>query len=433
MIETKQTIRIDSTKILSPIVQKNKKTMPVKMDWDHNTMLQAMGMDWDETSTDIELLDLPAFEFTSDSTDPCFVSSCSNLYTTSIFDPPISPKQQIISHDCMWSGTCGDKSHPIKMKLKENNNNQTVNGSSATNTKQQEQVITQAVNNENSCKLQNTLNSTSKASSCPVNGMQTMQNASVTNNKTQIKVQAGRSLLLSSRNNINSTSATTMTCINNRDVNENNNKSGTNTRPDTPLSLDDDSPEFKHHIDLAGTIAATTMNGQSNRSNSISSTDDSAHIITMLKQHLEDDDVQGQKSEQILEILSSTFGNNSDNRKDNVLDYLQYLSDYEAIDDDDSGDLDSDSDYASSSGGGMGYDYASSSSSSGIKTESGYSTAAHPPYDYQETNFGDHSYTRPKDRFDTCGLGVQTPSDSGKFLILYISLKTNYQSYKFCM
>jgi hypothetical protein len=370
------------------------------MEWDHLAMLTAMGMDWDETSTDIEILDIPTLEFTAEN-DPYFAT-----YGISMFDPPNSPKQQIISHDCMWSGTCGDKSHPAKMKSSDNVVSNSTNVSSSSVSATQQTAINNNSNDVNSCKINNSDNILINESNNKIVANNSAVNAATQNSNTvkqQNKIPAGRSLLLNSRTSGNSNniiSKQIQSCIAHTVVND---KGGTTTRPDTPLSLDDDSPEFKHHIDLAGTIAGT-LNSNCSRYRTIS--DDSSHIITLLKEHLEDDDMQGQKSGQILEILSSTFGTNGDSNSDNVLDYLKYLSDYE---DDSAVDMDSDSD----SSGGSGYENSSSD-----KAEP-YSNVS---YDYQETHFGDHSYTRPKDKYDTRDLGVQTPSDSGKYILFIYNL-----------
>lgn len=387
-------------------------TMPVKMEWEHTTMVSAMGMDWDDATTDIALLDLPALEFTTES-DPYFAS-----YGVNLFETPMSPKHQIISHDCMWSGTCGDKSHPGKTH--------------PLNTPCSTATSILPTSNVNSCKLLTNTNKvtlmqpqTTVVLQSPQTQAQVMKQHQV---KQEMKIPAGRSLLRNFNNNNNNISSSKQLIRNG--VND---KGGTTTRPDTPLSLDDDSPEFKHHIDLAGTIAGT-MNNQFSNGRKISicaNNDDSSHIITLLKEHLEDDDVQGQKSGQILEILSNTFGNDANGQSDNVLDYLKYLSDYE--EDDSAVDMDSDSDEYTSSSSGYGCSssitktdkYSNCISSSSSTNSSAQLSHVPVPYDYQETHFGDHSYTRPKDRFDTRDLGVQTPSDSGKFksfLFLYYTL-----------
>lgn len=398
--------------------------MPVKMEWEHTTMVSAMGMDWDDATTDIALLDLPALEFTTES------DSCFSPYGGNLFETPMSPKHQIISHDCMWSGTCGDKSHPGKTHP--------INTPCSTATSI---LPTPNNSNVNSCKLTNInkinlIQPQSAATQIPQTQVVKQQV------KQEMKIPAGRSLLRNFNNNSNSNNiinSSSKQLIRNG-VND---KGGTTTRPDTPLSLDDDSPEFKHHIDLAGTIAGT-MNNQFSNGRKISicaNNDDSSHIITLLKEHLEDDDIQGQKSGQILEILSNTFGNDANGQSDNVLDYLKYLSDYEEFDDDSAVDMDSDSDEFSSSSSGYGcsssimkndkYSSCISSSSSTNSNNNAQSSHVPVPYDYQETHFGDHSYTRPKDRFDTRDLGVQTPSDSGKFKsLLYIILNKNKRTLK---
>ncbi|XP_063706070.1 myc protein [Culicoides brevitarsis] len=363
--------------------------MPVKMEWEHTQMVSAMGMDWNEATTDIALLDLPTLEFTTES-DP-FFSGYGNIFES----PAETAKEQIISQDVMWGGTSSTKNVAANEKA----------GSISAKSATKQQVMNHVMSKQ----------------------------------QLQEKIPAGRSLLRninnnnhSNNNNLSSKQQQQMMIVAARQ-NEKNCSSGTATRPDTPLSLDDDSPEFKHNIDLAGSIAGTLNSQISNgRKISISATspqistqngvqgvaspnDESQHIITLLKEHLEDDD--GNKSGQILDILSTNGFDNSEN----VLDFLQYLSDFE--EDDSAVDLDSDSDEYTSSSSGYGCssnsvvknnDKYSSYMSNSSSTSSNNAQLSHVPvpYDYQETHFGDHSYTRPKDRFDTRDLGVQTPSDS---------------------
>uniref|UniRef100_A0A336MPM9 CSON002806 protein n=1 Tax=Culicoides sonorensis TaxID=179676 RepID=A0A336MPM9_CULSO len=374
--------------------------MPVKMELDNESMVYSMGMDWDDATTNMALLDLPSLEFTTD--DPYF-----STHGVSLFDAPLSPKHQIISHDCMWSGSCGDKSHPGKTHPLN------TPCSTATSISPSNSSSCNNNNNVNSCKMIN-INNNLNSGNNKINLNQQQNQVvkqQVTTIKQEQKIPAGRSLLLNSRSNLTSKS----TLIRN----EVKNGSGTITRPDTPLSLDDDSPEFKHHIDLAGTIAGTMNNQFSNgRKISISANStDETHIITLLKEHLEEDN-NGSQSSGFLELLSNTF-NRDDNQNENVLDYLKYLSDYDVEEEDDSAvDMDeSDSDEYTSSSSGYG---CSSSNSIGKKIQYNSNNCAQlsnvpVSYDYQETNFGDHSYTRPKDRFDTRDLGVQTPSDSVKY------------------
>lgn len=354
--------------------------MPVKMEWEHTQMVSAMGMDWTDATTDIALLDLPTLEFTTDS-DPFFASY-------GLFESPTGDmaKEQIISQDVMWGGTSGTDAPPQKLPI-------------------------------NSCKVTKSVTVVKQ----PALQQQLQQI------KQETKIPAGRSLLrnFNNINNNNNNSITSKQMVVARNVvTEKNN--GTATRPDTPLSLDDELPEFKHQIDLAGTIAGT-MNSQFSNGRKISisaNNNDETHIITLLKEHLEDND---DKNGQILEILSNSF-----EQTGNVLDFLKYLSDYE--EDDSAVEMDSDSDeYTSSSSGYNGFNsnssvmksndkYSSFMNNSSSTSSNSNAQLSHVPvpYDYQETHFGDHSYTRPKDRFDTRDLGVQTPSDSGKYPLLFL-------------
>lgn len=324
---------------------------------------------------------------------------------------------QIISHDCMWSGTCGDKSHPGKppraIAQPIQNGNCTTNGTddnNSSNSKTSSSTTGAASVAVNSCKANS--NSSTHSSSGKIQ-ISSGHSSSGSNHNSAVKtmaikvnqIAAGQSLLLSRNKNgtqlvpqiATSNGKSMPSRISSTNGCDRNNSSGTATRPDTPLSLDDDSPEFKHNLDLAGTIdGAVYGNGYGRRR------EDSQTIIDKLKATLEDD-VQG--LQQFRDIFSSTFGA-IDNPEENVLDLLQCLSDFEAQDDEMTSDADSDSE-------------ESNYSSSGYNNQSQQSPATVASYDYHhhhqtETSFGDHSYTRPKTLFDTRDLGVQTPSDSGK-------------------
>lgn len=374
--------------------------MPVKMEWDNTTMLTAMGMDWEDPTTDIAILDLPSLEFTGASDVDGAVH-----FGVNMFEPPASPISQIISHDCMWSGTCGDVSHP---GMKSGSCCGSKKGSSCSGSSSRINSITTSLTNANNSSTASQQTTTTTITTTPTQVAVTKQAVKLN------QIPAGRSLLLSSR--MPTIASNTVKTVTNR-MAMTSDKGGTNTRPDTPLSLDDETPEFKHQIDLVGSIAGSashlyTHHSQSSHQPSYikREREDSQTIIDMLKKHLEDDDVEGQKSGQISEILSSNFTN----RTDNVLDYLKYLSDYEEAADDDS-TMDSDSEYASSYGSeGQG--------NSGAGKIANYHNLPTIKAEYQETSFGDHSYTRPKDRFDTRDLGVQTPSDSGKWRIHFLCL-----------
>lgn len=388
------------------------------MEWDNTTIVSSMGMDWEDPTADIamSILDLPALEFTADGETDAF--------GLSMFEPPVSPISQIISHDCMWSGTCEDISHPGKPHF--NNKNSCCKGSSSSsNTTSSNSTTTNNNNNVkniNNSQQQNNNNNTTNNSSSNNNNnnnIQIVKSGSVKLNE----IPAGRSLLLSSRINHQKTHHHQ----NHRITND---KGGTQTRPDTPLSLDDETPEFKHQIDLIGTITRGG-NGHHNQHQQIKrEREDSLSIINLIKDHLEEDiDIEhcsvggagknGGSSGNILDIISSKF----DHTNENVLDYLKLLSDYEEDENDDDSAVESDSEYASSSYERSSQNSNASSSSGGKIGNSNNHNNNHNnnnsylptiKVEYQETSFGDHSYTLPKNRFDTRDLGVQTPSDSGK-------------------
>lgn len=90
------------------------------------------------------------------------------------------------------------------------------------------------------------------------------------------------------------------------------------------------------------------------------------------------------------------------------------MPDYFEVEEDSAVEMDSSDSEASSSNGARSTNSGLSSTSSGINSSQS------SMYDYhhqQATHVGDHSYTLPKKFYDTNSLGVQTPSDSGKFTI----------------
>lgn len=384
--------------------------------------LASMGMEWEDSS--VQILDFPTLEYTSIEND----AACLNM-----FEPPSSPMNQIISHDCMWSGTCGDKSHPGKLAkvvtqpIQQNGStpvsscggseNNSCNGHNTDSSTSNSTTNNSGTVTNNSCGSNIKNNSStsngkiqisSSNSNHQPNGMQTIKMVA---GKAMPQIAAGQSLLLSRNKQINGSNQ----IINNNVKTMTNRmttlvadgtKSGTATRPDTPLSLDDDSLVFKHQINLVETIAGS--GGHRRREDSNSQT-----IINMLREHLEED-LPAQRTDQLYDIISSTFGAVTD-PEENVLDLIPCLSDYEN-DNEITSDADSDSEESSYSASGSSYHHH-------------HQQIQQPAtYDYQETSFGDHSYTRPKDRFDTRDLGVQTPSDSGKSQVLslcyYFSIST---------
>lgn len=292
-----------------------------------------------------------------------FIYSNSDIDFTKYYEAPLSPKSQIRHHDCMWSGRC--TTHPEKLQC-----NNVVKTKS-------EQIVKKVTQQNDTQQQQQQQQQQSQQ-------QQTIQPKKI----QQESIPAGQSLLINSRLNqpkpaiIKVPSVSTNDFLKDREY---------IARPDTPLSLDDDPPEFKHSTD----VSACTMG--SNRMSLVSDNETPTEIINLLKEHLEDTSLQVKNSK----LHSLLPGSKADSLSDFLKD-IKTLSDYEDLDGEDSieeNESDSDSNGNAASG-------ASS-------------------YDYSQTTHSDHSYTRSKNRVDVIGLGVQTPSDSGNFIqFLIISYKT---------
>lgn len=253
-------------------------------------------------------------------------------YTLNDLKTSTDLKSQIRNHDCMWSGRC--VAHPEKIKSSAAKNRQTTNTTSGASTA-------------------NTTPSTSNLT---------------TNNKiSSQQIAPGRSLLLNSRinnNNNNNTIASkkisnTITkpashvpTITTNDFLKDRELNGSIVRPDTPMSIDDDAPEFKHNIDLA----ACTMG--SNHMSLVNPEEATPQqIITFLKEHLENTTTcSGASTPVKSEILP--FLTPKNHSLTDVLQYLQESDGYKMndshttnnpYDNDESDDDESDNDCSSSS------------------------------------------------------------------------------------
>lgn len=313
-----------------------------------------------------------------------------------ILTAPSSPKYQIRNHDCMWSGTCVDKSHPSK---KRGLNLCPASTSSTTATNQPQ-------NNETCCTTMMTTTMQKPSEKCGSLAKTIMMTPN--NMKTIIackKIPAGSSLLINSR--INTNTAPTKMNLQIKDSMSIDSSCkdfdqfvNVNLRPDTPLSLGDDVPEFKNNIDLT-----PCPSGNRVKFNETKNYDQqSMKIINMLVEHLEDPNEASPVG---------AFGNHrTANDLNDILTDITFLSDYEdmaedssAVDIDDDEEMEFKSSKYSKSCGSSSQASSSSSSSSSSRT--------HGQFEF----ISDHSYTRPKgSRFDPCTLGVQTPSDSGECL-----------------
>lgn len=286
-------------------------------------------------------------------------------------DEPMSPQSQIRNHDCMWSGRC--TTHPNECLNSRNNCNKKYMNEKAAQQIQQQQQQTQSTQQQNASSL-----------------LQSQQKT-VQQQKKQQNIPAGQSLLRLKHvkpTAIRVPNITTNDFLNNRDF---------IARPDTPLSLDDDPPEFKHTIDLA----ACTVG-----SNKMSLIEDPVQgspteIINYLKEHLED--VNSNRAPKVAGYMSS-IRTDSDGLEE-IINDIKSLSDFENESDDDEAE-----------------ESDASNDSFNVSDSIATTPTQHQPvkntitaYDITQSMHSDHSYTRSKSRVDVIGLGVQTPSDSGTF------------------
>lgn len=377
-----------------------------------------IDIDWHQ-DFQFQFMDLPTSEFLTSAAE--FEQTYGgNSCSASGWDQVDSPKLQIRNHDCMWSGTCFDQSHPGKMSC--GANHETTN--TAPNAEDQS-VVTSKFNtvtavaaaslNSNVAATQKPILTPSNNSALNINNNMTPK---ITTFKTQTaQIPAGRSLLINPRIKQQQQQMNRIPTVSTSDfLRDRESSVPLHTRPDTPLSLDEDPPEFKHNIDLATcTIGSNrlSLTGSSRHYNNHQNhhDDPSSHrIINMLKEQLEDTE-----SGSLRTCMTSSSGEIG-----SLTDLLNDLEEIEGDDGEDShgDDLDSDTDSnadnssssrSSSKGGGIpgGYTHAHQEMSPSSSSSSSSSS-----YEYQGTHVGDHSYTRPKDRYHLTGLGVQTPSDS---------------------
>lgn len=294
-----------------------------------------------------------------------------------LFEEPLSPQSQIRNHDCMWSGRC--TTHPNECLNSRNNCNKKYVNEKMMATQQQTQIAT-------------TPQSTKQQSAQQLHSASLLQKQQKTiQQKKQHNIPAGQSLLRQIKPNaIHVPKITTNDFLNNRDF---------IVRPDTPLSLDDDVPEFKHNIDLA----ACTVG-----SNKMSLIEDSpTEIINILKEHLEDT-----SSNRAPKVTGYMSGIRADpDGLDEIINDIKSLSDFENESEEEDVTDESDSNNDSFNVNNTMAPPQQLQPSASVKNTI---TA----YDITQSMHSDHSYTRSKNRVDVIGLGVQTPSDSGTLFSL---------------
>lgn len=323
----------------------------------------------------------------------------SEFYSTDQFDfgidmdEPASPQNQIRNHDCMWSGRC--TTHPLSDCSNGRNNCKKFANEKAMQKVQQQQQAQTAQQQQPQPQMQQQQNAPAQ------------QQQKTVQVKKQQNIPAGQSLLRQKhvKPTIRVPNITTDEFLNNRD-------SFIHNRPDTPLSLDDDPPEFKHNIDLA----ACTVG-----SNKMSLIDDPIHgspteIINFLKEHLEDDTCNN-RVPKIMGTYMTSIRTDSDGLEE-IINDIKSLSDFENESEDEEADES---------------DASNDSFNVSVNT-----IAAKPIQQQQQPQqqpavkntitaydiaHSDHSYTRMKARVDVIGLGVQTPSDSGTSQLDHFSFR----------
>lgn len=338
---------------------------------------------YDEDDWAMKFLDMD----TSDLLNEMNTFDNANMDFSDILTAPSSPKYQIRHHDCMWSGTCVDKSHPSKKKG--------INlcpASTSTTTTQQPQ-------NDTCTTMQKPADMTAKFSTAKT--IMSPSSVMMKSFACKEKIPAGRSLLINSRINTNTAPTKTPQQMKEsrsidgscKELDTMMNASISSLRPDTPLSLGDDVPEFKNSIDL--TPCPSSNRVKFNDPNS-------TKIINMLAEQLEETSNSLNDTTPI--IGPYNHHTRTANDLNDILTDITFLSDYEDLGDDSSA-VDIDDDEAQDE-----IDFKSS------KINKLFASSILPKVSAPRPFMDDHSYTRPKgSRYDLNALGVQTPSDSGEF------------------
>lgn len=375
-----------------PVRSHKSDTMLSSSQFEHNLWCDTSSLyiNMDEDDWAMKFLDVEQSEklLTSFST-----FDTTNMDFSEILTAPSSPKYQIRHHDCMWSGTCVDKSHPSKKK----GINLCPASTSTTSTQQP----------------QNDTCTTMQKFTEPTIKLGTAKTIMTPNNIKSIackdKIPAGRSLLLNSRINTNTAPTKTVQQIKeSKSIDSSSSKefetimniSISSLRPDTPLSLGDDVPEFKHNIDLTPSPSSNRMKF---------SDQNSTKIINLYAEHLEE-------TSNCLDTTPfiSAFRNTRTTPTDlnDILTDITFLSDYEDLADDSSAvDIDDEDNIND-------FDFKRDKFNKILTTSVLPQATSSRTISHHEF-ISDHSYTRPKgSRYDPIALGVQTPSDSGELMIL---------------
>ena len=300
-------------------------------------------------------------------------------------EEPLSPQSQIRNHDCMWSGRC--TTHPNEcMGSRVSCSNKYTNDSDL---KKQQPATTPSANTTNSTGATTPPQQQTYQTQLTQKKQQQQLQHQQQQQSQHSQIPAGRSLL---RLNQAKPSVIKVPTVSTNDFLK---EREFIARPDTPLSLEDDPPEFKHTIDLA----ACTMG--SNKMSLI--TDSPTEIINILKEHLEDENSsQLQMRHKLQNFMPSLTKSDS---IDDIIKDIRSFSDFEEDLDDEDDEEEERSIESDSSDSGNATIMSSQSSSANSTTT----------YENTQSMHSDHSYTRSKSRVDVIGLGVQTPSDSGNY------------------
>lgn len=352
--------------------------------YEHNLDLED-DMDWNYNEYDCPL---SAFHMTVDEFD---------FSRNTIDEEPMSPQSQIRNHDCMWSGRC--TTHPNECQLGGRNNCNTKYLNESETKKP-----TQNVSNSNANGTQHI------QSKQPLANVQSMQQTHCAQKKQQQQqnIPAGRSLL-----RLNQMKQPVVIKVPNVSTNDFLKDRDFIARPDTPLSLDDDPPEFKH---ASIELAACTMG-----SNEMSLVTESnqTEIINILKEHLQDhNSSQMEVRDKLSNYLPSIKTNESiDDIYKDIKSFADFQDDFE--DEEEDAAIESDSSFIATNNTSNSNSNTLSSSIGVTHSLANNNTMNTTQYENTQSMHSDHSYTRSKSRVDVIGLGVQTPSDSGKYLSLY--------------
>lgn len=337
-----------------------------------------------------------------------------------LFDNPMPEKSELRHHDCMWSGRC--TTHPEKGCTGAGHKHKMASSATATTT---HEASAEATEPKRQCTSENGVDNAAIMNDAQQPTCGALQPHLIHTTATQQQflrktidatIPAGRSLLINSRltKPANSMSIATTkpseimqlpTVTTNEFLKE---REGSALRPESPLSLEEDPPEFKHTIDLAactvgsnstpllnadGNPPHTDYSGRSRYNNLLS---DAANDVLndLLKDIRTFSDFEEEASDtdsKTNNIPTTSIHMHKTNRQHSHVSPQPLTAQQQ-----------------------LALQHLPTPAASSATSSAGTS----PSYDFNQTTMhGDHSYTRSKNmRVDVLGLGVQTPSDSGELI-----------------